>query len=154
VDQDGQPGDGEEDIAEKVERARERHDKSLRGVLRVGHVPEVMVRGAPPNVTSGTWRGRSRPAMVGARPGRSRPMTPSKLAETERGLPSRAVAAAVVIAAIVGALVPYVLLRTGFGPNTSLFSTLLGFALVSIVGRARRSDLHAAQVAGVAAGQT
>ena len=76
------------------------------------------------------------------------------------GLSLRAAVVAVLVAATVGLVFPYVFLRLGFGPNASLFSTLLGFVLLAPLSLgARRSSsmrlaLHAAQVSGVAAAQT
>jgi uncharacterized oligopeptide transporter (OPT) family protein len=70
-------------------------------------------------------------------------------------LPLRALVTALLVAATVGALFPYVTLRLGFGPNVSLVSTLLGSIFFSALGGGRaRWALHAAQAAGVAAGQT
>jgi uncharacterized oligopeptide transporter (OPT) family protein len=66
----------------------------------------------------------------------------------------RGVFAAVLVAGIVGVVFPYVTLRLGFGPNVSLLATLLGFAFLSLARARGRSALHAAHVAGVAAGQT
>ena len=73
------------------------------------------------------------------------------------GLSFRALGAATLVAATVGVLFSNIFLRVGFGPNTSLFSTLIGVVVLSLTGgplAARRRELHAVQVAGVAAGQT
>jgi uncharacterized oligopeptide transporter (OPT) family protein len=70
------------------------------------------------------------------------------------GLDRRALIAAGVVAAIVGGLFPYVTLALGFGPNTSLIATFLGFGAMSTVGARGRGALVASQAAGVAAGQT
>lgn len=66
----------------------------------------------------------------------------------------RGFAAAAIVAAIVGALFPYVTLALGFGPNVSLLATFLGVGAISACGARGRGALVAAQAAGVAAGQT
>ncbi|MCE9572346.1 MAG: hypothetical protein K8W52_04255, partial [Deltaproteobacteria bacterium] len=66
----------------------------------------------------------------------------------------RALAAAAVVAAIVGALLPYVTLALGFGPNVSLLATFLGAGAGAVLGARGPGALVAAQAAGVAAGQT
>src|SRR5579871_695185 len=68
--------------------------------------------------------------------------------------PLRALAAAALVAAVVGLAFPYVVLRLGFGPNVSLFATLLGFAVLSATRARERGAMQAAHAAGVAAGQT
>jgi uncharacterized oligopeptide transporter (OPT) family protein len=62
---------------------------------------------------------------------------------------------AVAVALFVSAVFPYVLLKLGFGPNVSLFSTFAGFLALTSLGAARpsRIELLHAQTAGVAAGQ-
>ncbi len=74
----------------------------------------------------------------------------------EPATPWRAFAAAAAVAALIGALFPYVILKVGFGPNASIVSALAAGALLSRCG-ARRGDrvaLHLAQAAGVAAAQS
>jgi uncharacterized oligopeptide transporter (OPT) family protein len=66
----------------------------------------------------------------------------------------RAAAAAGAVAAIIGLVFPYLTLRLGFGPNTSIVSTLLGFVLLHLVRVRGTAALHLSHVAGVAAGQT
>ncbi|HEY2516629.1 MAG TPA: OPT/YSL family transporter [Polyangiaceae bacterium] len=66
----------------------------------------------------------------------------------------RGIGAAVVVAAVVGVVFPYATLRLGFGPNVSIVSTLLGYAILRATRARGRHALHAAHVAGVAAGQT
>ncbi|HEU4536898.1 MAG TPA: OPT/YSL family transporter [Polyangiaceae bacterium] len=71
--------------------------------------------------------------------------------------PFRAFAAAAGVAALVGALFPYVILKVGFGPNASVVATLAAGALLSRRGAAGGGDrvaLHLAQAAGVAAAQS
>jgi uncharacterized oligopeptide transporter (OPT) family protein len=71
--------------------------------------------------------------------------------------PWRALAAAAGVAALVGVLFPYVILKVGFGPNASVVSTLAAGALLSRRGAVRGCDrvaLHLAQSAGVAAAQS
>ena len=66
----------------------------------------------------------------------------------------RELAAAVIVAAVVGIVFPYATLRLGFGPNVSIVSTLLGFVVLTATGGRGRRALHLAHAAGVAAGQT
>ena len=66
----------------------------------------------------------------------------------------RGIGAAVVVAGVIGVVFPYATLRLGFGPNVSIVSTLLGYALLRATRARGRHALHAAHVAGVAAGQT
>ena len=66
----------------------------------------------------------------------------------------RELAAAAVVALAIGALLPYVTLALGFGPNTSLLATFFGLAATSAIGARSRGALAASQAAGVAAGQT
>lgn len=73
------------------------------------------------------------------------------------GAPWGAFAAAAGVAALVGAIFPYVILKIGFGPNASIVSTLAAGALLSARRGARPGDrlaLHLAQSAGVAAAQS
>jgi uncharacterized oligopeptide transporter (OPT) family protein len=69
----------------------------------------------------------------------------------------RAFAAAAGVAALVGVVFPYVILKMGFGPNASVVSTLAAGALLGGRRAPRPGDrvaLHLAQAAGVAAAQS
>jgi len=69
-------------------------------------------------------------------------------------LKPRELAAAILVAAVVGVVFPYAILHLGFGPNVSIVSTLLGFVILTATGGRGRRALHLAHAAGVAAGQT
>lgn len=74
-----------------------------------------------------------------------------------RELTARAVAVAIVVAALMGAAEPAVVLRIGYGPNLSVVSAFLGFIAISLVGlvtrtRGTRFENNLVQTAGTAAG--
>jgi uncharacterized oligopeptide transporter (OPT) family protein len=87
---------------------------------------------------------------------RSVPSPPSPVsARTELTL--RAVLVAVVVAAIMGAAEPTIVLRIGYGPNISVVSAFLGFIAISVIGfatgqRGTRFENNLVQTAGTAAG--
>ena len=92
---------------------------------------------------------RSRAAGPTPRPGTS--PTP------RRELTARAVAVAIVVAALMGAAEPVVVLRIGYGPNISVVSAFLGFIAISLLGlvtgvRGTRWENNLVQTAGTAAG--
>src|SRR5215510_12204131 len=67
----------------------------------------------------------------------------------------RAVAASLVIAAVIGASYPYIVLKLGFGPNISVVAAFLGFLSLGILFRDfSRWENNVIQSAGTAAGQT
>lgn len=67
----------------------------------------------------------------------------------------RAVLASLVIAAVVGASYPYIVLKLGFGPNISVVAAFLGFLSLGLVCRDfTRWENNIIQSAGTAAGQT
>ncbi|HEY6194007.1 MAG TPA: OPT family oligopeptide transporter [Candidatus Eisenbacteria bacterium] len=67
----------------------------------------------------------------------------------------RAVVASLVIAAVIGASYPYIVLKLGFGPNISVVAAFLGFLSLGIVFRDfSRWENNVIQSAGTAAGQT
>jgi uncharacterized oligopeptide transporter (OPT) family protein len=71
---------------------------------------------------------------------------------------ARGLVVAMMVAAFAGAIVPYVVLKLGFGPNGSVMSALIAYALLSAIGlfaggRGTRYELNLAQAAGVGAGQ-
>jgi uncharacterized oligopeptide transporter (OPT) family protein len=82
---------------------------------------------------------------------------PGAAGAPHRELTVRAVCVAVVVAAIMGAAEPTVVLRIGYGPNISVVSAFLGFIALSLLGlatrvRATRWETNLVQTAGTAAG--
>src|SRR5436190_2479435 len=74
-----------------------------------------------------------------------------------RELTARAVAVAIVVAALMGAAEPIVVLKIGYGPNLSVVSAFLGFIAISLLGfitgvRGTRWENNLVQTAGTAAG--
>src|SRR5438270_10605471 len=77
--------------------------------------------------------------------------------EPKLELTARAVCVAVVVAALMGAAAPVVVLRIGYGPNMSVVSAFLGFIAISLMGlvtgtRGTRWENNLVQTAGTAAG--
>ncbi|MFN0152681.1 MAG: OPT family oligopeptide transporter [bacterium] len=75
-----------------------------------------------------------------------------------RELTVRAIITAMVVAALIGASYPYVVLKIGYGPNISVVSAFFGFIALSIIGaitsrRGTRFENNLVQTAGTAAGQ-
>src|SRR3954470_11560847 len=84
-------------------------------------------------------------------PGSLAPLKP------QRELTARAIGVAIVVAALMGAAEPVVVLRIGYGPNMSVVSAFLGFIAMSIFGfisgvRGTRWENNLVQTAGTAAG--
>src|SRR6202158_1819485 len=78
--------------------------------------------------------------------------------EPRRELTLRAVLTALVVAGLVGASYPYVVLKLGYGPNISVVSAFFGFIIISLVGsitgvRGTRWENNLVQTAGTAAGE-
>lgn len=72
-------------------------------------------------------------------------------------LTTRAVCVAVVVAGLMGAAEPVVVLKIGYGPNMSVVSAFLGFIAISLMGlvtgtRGTRWENNLVQTAGTAAG--
>jgi uncharacterized oligopeptide transporter (OPT) family protein len=72
-------------------------------------------------------------------------------------LTARAILVAVVVAALMGAAEPAVVLRIGYGPNISVVSAFLGFIAITLIGlasgrRGTRFENNLVQTAGTAAG--
>ncbi len=72
-------------------------------------------------------------------------------------LTARAIGVAVVVAALMGAAEPVVVLKIGYGPNISVVSAFLGFIAISLLGlvtgvRGTRWENNLVQTAGTAAG--
>jgi uncharacterized oligopeptide transporter (OPT) family protein len=82
--------------------------------------------------------------------------------EAHRARPTRgeltlqSVAAAVVVAAIMGAAYPYMVLKLGFGPNVSIVSAFFGYLILSVIARKSydRFQNNIVQTAGTSAAQT
>ncbi len=86
----------------------------------------------------------------------STPATPAVQPAPHRELTARAVAIAMLVAALMGAAEPTVVLRIGYGPNMSVVSAFLGFILISVIGkltrrRGTRFETNLVQTAGTAA---
>jgi uncharacterized oligopeptide transporter (OPT) family protein len=66
------------------------------------------------------------------------------------------VVAAVLVAAIMGASYPYMVLKLGFGPNVSVVAAFFGFMLLNLLGRGSydRWQNNIVQTAGTSAAQT
>src|SRR3954470_13492151 len=84
-------------------------------------------------------------------PGSLAPLKP------QRELTARAIGVAIVVAALMGAAEPVVVLRIGYGPNMSVVSAFLGFIAISLLGlvtgvRGTRWENNLVQTAGTAAG--
>jgi uncharacterized oligopeptide transporter (OPT) family protein len=67
-----------------------------------------------------------------------------------------ALAAAAVVAVIMGSAYPYMVLKLGFGPNVSIVSAFFGFVILSLIARRRydRWQNNIVQTAGTSAAQT
>jgi uncharacterized oligopeptide transporter (OPT) family protein len=91
-----------------------------------------------------TERVRLEPAdRVGIKPAGIRELTP------------RAILCGLVVAAVMGASYPYVVLKLGFGPNVSVVSAFLGYLALGIVFKDyNRWENNMVQTAGTAAAQT
>lgn len=68
----------------------------------------------------------------------------------------RAMVVAVVVAALIAAAYPYIVLKLGFGPNIAVVSAFFGYLMLAVVARgvALRFESNLAQAAGTIAGQT
>ncbi len=72
-----------------------------------------------------------------------------------RELTFRSMVTAVVVAAVIGASYPYVVLKLGFGPNISVVSAFFGYLALGIAFRNfHRWENNIVQTAGTSAGQT
>ena len=71
-------------------------------------------------------------------------------------LTPQALFAALIVAAIMGASYPYMVLKLGFGPNVSIVSAFFGFVILSLIARRRydRWQNNIVQTAGTSAAQT
>ena len=67
----------------------------------------------------------------------------------------RSVLVAIVVAAVIGASYPYIVLKLGFGPNISVVSAFFGFLALGLASRTyNRWENNIVQTAGTSAGQT
>src|SRR5215469_10848233 len=71
-------------------------------------------------------------------------------------LTPRALFAAAIVAAVMGAAYPYMVLKLGFGPNVSIVSAFFGFAILSLIARGSydRFQNNIVQTAGTSGAQT
>lgn len=79
-------------------------------------------------------------------------------AGVQRDLTFRAIFVSVIVAVLIGASYPYVVLKIGYGPNISVVSAFFGYILISAIGlfsgvRASSVENNLVQAAGTAAGQ-
>src|SRR5579872_6770548 len=72
---------------------------------------------------------------------------------TRRELTVRAVFVSVIVAALMSASYPYIVLKLGYGPNISVVSAFFGFILLVGVG-GTRWEINLVQTAGTAAAQS
>ena len=82
---------------------------------------------------------------------------PGATVQPRREMTARAICVAVVVAALMGAAEPVVVLKIGYGPNMSVVSAFLGFIAISLIGlvtrvRGTRWETNLIQTAGTAAG--
>lgn len=87
----------------------------------------------------------------------AQPPTRPPLEKPQRELTARAICVAIVVAALMGAAEPVVVLKIGYGPNLSVVSAFLGFIAISLLGlvtgvRGTRWENNLVQTAGTAAG--
>jgi uncharacterized oligopeptide transporter (OPT) family protein len=68
----------------------------------------------------------------------------------------QSLAAAAIVAAIMGAAYPYMVLKLGFGPNVSIVSAFFGYVILSLIARKSydRFQNNIVQTAGTSAAQT
>lgn len=69
----------------------------------------------------------------------------------------RAVLCGMLVALLMGASYPYIVLKLGFGPNISIVAAFLGYIVIVTIGRAtsyNRWENNIVQTAGTSAGQT
>jgi uncharacterized oligopeptide transporter (OPT) family protein len=74
-------------------------------------------------------------------------------------LTPRAVLVSIVVALLIGASYPYVVLKIGYGPNISVVSAFFGYIAISAIGfftgvRGTRMENNLVQAAGTSAGQS
>src|SRR3569623_2971902 len=78
-----------------------------------------------------------------------------KQAPKGRELTARALFVGMLVAAVIGAAYPYVVLKLGFGPNISVVSAFFGYLALGLLFRDyNRWENNMVQTAGTAAAQT
>src|SRR5579862_5934516 len=87
------------------------------------------------------------------------PAAPIEFRDPRQELTLRAILTAVVVALLIGASYPYIVLKLGYGPNMSITAAFFGFILISLVGkitgvRGTRWEYNLVQTAGTSAGQS
>ena len=87
------------------------------------------------------------------------PAAPIEFHDPRKELTLRAILTAVVVALLIGASYPYIVLKLGYGPNMSITAAFFGFILISLVGkitgvRGTRWEYNLVQTAGTSAGQS
>ncbi len=88
----------------------------------------------------------------GAGPGTNE--TPPQKPAHVREFTLRAVIAGLLVAAVIGASYPYIVLKLGFGPNISVVAAFFGFLALGLVSKSyNRWENNLVQTAGTAAGQ-
>jgi uncharacterized oligopeptide transporter (OPT) family protein len=141
---------------------------NLLGVVR-GRTPA----GAKSNPRASRNRTRAVSALTGARARRAdhdsarpaagvlvcRPMSSEDIVGEKppgvRELTPRAVTAGMIVAVIMGASYPYIVLKLGFGPNVSVVSAILGYLMLGITSKTfNRWENNIVQTAGTSASQT
>jgi uncharacterized oligopeptide transporter (OPT) family protein len=102
------------------------------------------------------------PALISEQPEPSPPAGPATAASPPRARRAeftlRAVLVSVVVAVLIGASYPLIVLKLGFGPNISVVSAFFGYLLLSAIGvftgtRANKLENNLVQTAGTTAGQ-
>jgi len=90
------------------------------------------------------------PSAAGSGTSEVRPLKPAHVRE----FTARAVIAGLLVAAVIGASYPYIVLKLGFGPNISVVSAFFGFLALGLVSKSyNRWENNLVQTAGTAAGQ-
>jgi uncharacterized oligopeptide transporter (OPT) family protein len=81
-------------------------------------------------------------------------MATAELASRE--LTPRAIVVALIVAVLIGASYPYVVLKLGFGPNIAVVSAFFGWMMLAAISRggSLKRESNLAQAAGLIAGQT
>ena len=88
---------------------------------------------------------------VSPEPLRERGIKPAGIME----LTPRAIVCGIVVAAVMGASYPYIVLKLGFGPNVSVVAAFFGYLALGIVFQDyNRWENNIVQTAGTAAAQT
>src|SRR4029079_2101173 len=86
----------------------------------------------------------------------SDPNAPPFKPEGAREFTLAGVIVALLVAAVIAASYPYIVLKLGFGPNIAVVSAFFGYIALMLIGRrgGLRWESNLAQAAGMTAGQT